>query len=420
MMNSSTLSTPLEANPAETVAAPVLMVLTHEVDAVDTAGRGPTMRAIIDAAESCLPARPFPLRSLIEQRSYFRLAGRLFSRCVAGRPWPLQCVLFDNRGAIQALLSAIREFAPGVVYFDSVRCYSAIRTVRARFPELRLVCDFDDLMSRRFRLVRDLKQSVNFGYIRRYLPDWLLRMLGRPAVSALVLQYEASALGRVEAEILSTVQCVTLVSPADAAVLRACRTAPGQGAIIVAPPPFATRKPVRRPDKPYRFVFIGSNTKLQNRLTIDWLLALWRTKRIRYPLHIYGQQSGRPEPAPNVFCEGFAADLKDVYASNSLLLAPAFLGGGLKTKLCEALSYGVIPLGNQIAFEAISLPENRLAMSVDQLASVVERVEDHIELLAAEAARLQAYLADVHSLPRFQALWKTVLTGEAAESVSLS
>jgi hypothetical protein len=422
-LNSSILSHGLElarpaAEPAMRVCRDgVLMVFTRDVRAADTAGRGPTLRAIIDAAGKCGAPKFFQLKSFMEQRAYLRFAARLARRIALSRRsarWPLQCVLFDDPKAIASLLGAIAAMKPAVVYFDGVRCYAAISAVRAAFPRLRIVCDFDDLMSRRLRIVRGLNQGFNLGYFRSFLPDWPARALGQKLVSAVVLEHEAATLRSTEEEILRTVENVTLVSCAEAALLSSSRTTSRRAKITVAPPPYISRFPLRMPQRPYRFVFIGSNSQLQNRLTIEWLLNVWRETRAPYPLHIYGNQVGPTARVENVVWEGFAKSLRDVYTPNSLLLAPAFLAGGLKTKICEALSYGVIPLGNDTAFEAIALREIGLTRPVQRLVETVHNLETELPDLLEHARRLHEYLSEAHAAGRFEATWKDLLFPDTA------
>lgn len=404
-------------------SASILMVLTREMGPISPSGqdrsgiggRLGTLRAIIATVGSRHKMEFFLLKSLLEQRAYVRCTLGFLRRVLfpVRKKWPLQCVLYDDNAAINALLQRIRQTSPSVIYFDSVRCYAAITKVREAFPTLRLISDFDDLMSRRINQLADLSQGFGLGYMRKYVPGWLRRPLEGGILSKQVFKYEAPKLLRCEQEIMRSVQGVVLVSSVDAAVLiRGC-AGENHSEVTVAPPPFAMRKQVEKPAAPYRFVFIGSDELFQNRLTIEWLLKLWKQGRITQPLHICGRRTRNYDPVEGVFWEGFVEDVADVYTPHSILLSPSFLPGGVKTKICEALSYGVIPLGNKISFEGIDAENNGLAMSEDELIATVRSVEQKIDALTIHARRLQVYLTEKHGVECYESKWRSLLTSQS-------
>jgi hypothetical protein len=398
-----------------TVGGPVMMVLTRSLESAD-AGRVNVLRATMEAVSNFRKIELFRVKSLLERRAYMRLGLRfVFGILLRGKErLPLQCILFDDEASTRALLRRIEELSPAVVCFDTVRCYTAIKQVRAAFPELRMVCDFDDLMSRRMRLTRELNRGFSLGYIGEFLPAWLRHRLEQGVIASLVLRYEAAALRSAEQKILHLVDGVVLLSSADAAVLLRDSSDDIAMRLMVAPPPFRVRKAIAEPMVFYRFIFIGQDKLLQNRLTIEWLLKVWKRNGISSRLHIYGRQRGSYAPVKNVFWEGFAADLADVYTPGSILLSPAFLAGGIKTKICEAISYGVIPLGNPTSFEGIGLDDNKLAQSEEQLIETIGSIETQAEQLVTHARRLQAYLLEEHGAERHQAKWAAVLIPQTA------
>ena len=131
--------------------------------------------------------------------------------------------------------------------------------------------------------------------------------------------------------------------------------------------------------------------------------------KLTYPLYICGLQVRSYELVKNVFWEGFVNDVRDVYTSNSILLSPCFLAGGVKTKMCEALSYGVIPLGNRISFEGIDAENNGLAMSEEGLISTIRSIEQNLSGLTINARQLQAYLIERHGVESYEAKWRGLL-----------
>ena len=105
-------------------------------------------------------------------------------------------------------------------------------------------------------------------------------------------------------------------------------------------PPVEMRSGACRSRPPFRFVFIGSDRQTQNKLSLDVLTTLWAELRPATALHVYGSQARKPPDVLNMHWHGFVADLNDVYAPGSILLVPAVLPGGIKTKVLEAFSFG--------------------------------------------------------------------------------
>jgi glycosyltransferase involved in cell wall biosynthesis len=394
----------------------VLMVLTRQIEGVDSVGRVNTLRGISTAVSEHFDKEVFHLRSLLEVRKFSRLALRGIGVMLKPNPGSsIQCALFDDSEQIKRLIEKIRATRPVAVYFDSVRCASAIHAVRGQFPGLRLVCDFDDLMSRRCSLVLPLQRGFSFGYLSRFVPGWVRRLVGNPRVARAMLRKEERLLRCAEARICGAVDAVTLVSAVDAATLRSRLGASNCCEIHVVPPLFVPRKQVDMPELPVRFVFLGPDRLLQNLLTIEFLLKMWEEGKYESTLHIYGTQSGTYPSVKNVVFEGFAKDLTDIFRPDSILLSPSQLGGGLKTKILDALAHGVVPLGNDTSFEGMELAENPLALSPQQLQDAPRADRKRIQVWADAARDLQQYMAQKAGGEAQRRRWRAILTGEDME-----
>ncbi|KMZ12659.1 hypothetical protein BHUM_03583 [Candidatus Burkholderia humilis] len=102
---------------------------------------------------------------------------------------------------------------------------------------------------------------------------------------------------------------------------------------------------------------------MQNRLSIEYLLDLWQRAAPDVELVIYGHMIGHYEAVSNVSFAGFAPSHADVYTPQSVALCPAFLAGGIKSKVMEVIAYGCVPIGNAMAFEGLGFNEPALAIS---------------------------------------------------------
>lgn len=372
----------------------MIMVLTRDLGINDSVGRLNTIRATVGVLQEQYRTEFFNLRSMVEERLYFRLFSRfLFNLFDRNKRLPIQCVLFANRKRIRQLLDEIGHQAPDAVYFDTIRCAAAVFAVRKRYPQLHILCDFDDLMSRRFRLLRESRHGISLGYLASFLNPRLRRLIESPQVATFLASWEEPRLRQVEAHVNAVAQCVVLVSQEDAKIhMQACGEANRGAQIITIPPLFTIVRSLQAPQPPLRFVFVGSDRLLQNRLTLEWLLALWEQQKIEYPLHIFGQQRGTYPSISHVTMEGYAESLDRVYTPQSILLAPSFVGGGVKTKIREALSYGVIPLGTPTSFEGMGIGDNPLAIGEEELRSIPARIEHLLPQLTAAASAIQARL----------------------------
>lgn len=371
----------------------VLMVLTREIDSNEPLSRLNTIRSIAKVLGSEFKLETFTIKSLVEQRSYLSFVFGLMVNIIFGRPrLPLQCLLFFRSYQIAQLTQKIAEHKPSAVYFDTIRCARGLLAVRKRFPNLHIVCDYDDLMSRRFNLIQRTGQKMSLGYISHYLPPFLIQAFESKMISGLILGREERLLRDLEKIICSMSQKITLVSNEDAKEFRSNCGEASSEKLIVIPPPFSIIRPLRRPEGALRFIFIGSDRQTQNRDSIDWLIQLWGEKEPAYPLHIFGRQQRCYPNLPGVSMEGFVERYEDIYTSGSIVISPSFLGGGIKTKILEALSWGMIALGTEISFEGMGLEENRLSMTETELARIPFELDDRLDDLTRAAEKAQAQL----------------------------
>lgn len=280
-------------------------------------------------------------------------AGLRFIQGLLTKPYPLQALLFSDQREIQRIESIVQSFKPDVVFIESERSYFLISALRKRWPKLRIVCDFDDLMSRRMAEWASHGNAISFGYIARFIPMPLQNLLAGPLAGS-ICRYEAASLAALEQQLLELCDNVILLSSKETELLKNATPSALQSKIALIPPA-CEPKPIKRPVQPIRFVFIGSDTLLQNRLTIEYLINLWHQFAIRSPLVIYGKMTKTYPSLPiSVEFAGFADTLTDVYTNNSILLSPSFVKGGVKTKILEAMEYGTLPIGNAISFEGIA------------------------------------------------------------------
>jgi len=350
----------------------VLMVCSRPIPSAPESGREKTLllihQALLDGGE----VQMFTMKSLLENFSlwqFTKIVARWVAGVVTSKPLPLQSLLFWDSANLARMRAAVESFAPDTVYFDGVRTGLYLPPLRAAFPALRMVCDFDDLMSRRMLHLAQERQPISLGYLGKYVPEWINRRIITPLAASVIPRYEGRALELIELEILARAEAVVLVSETEAALLQ--NAGSSKATIVVIPPaapPVGDALPVNAIT---RFVFIGSDALLQNRKSLDYLAELWQRVAPRATLHVYGRQKRDYGAIPGIVVHGFVADVAEAYTPASVLLAPSFISGGVKTKVLEAMSHGVVVVGTRTTFEGIDAPTAPLVLDDESLADLV-------------------------------------------------
>lgn len=363
----------------------VLMVLSRPYTENPTTGREKINAFAHASISQIAEVHTEHFRHILATRNTWALAkaGLRFIQGLSTTPYPLQALLFSDQQEIQRIKSIVQSFKPDVAFIESERSSFLIRALRNRWPKLRIVCDFDDLMSRRMTEWASHGNAISFGYMARFIPAPLQKLLAGPLAGS-ICRYEAASLAALEQQLLELCDNVILLSSKEAELLKKATPSALQSKITLIPPA-CEPKQIKRPVQLIRFVFIGSDALLQNRLTIEYLIDLWRQYAIRSPLVIYGKMTKTYPSLPiSVEFAGFADTLTDVYTDNSILLSPSFVKGGVKTKILEAMEHGTLPIGNAISFEGIAD------------AAAYPLIGDQAQLIAFlqdPAAHLDAYLA---------------------------
>jgi glycosyltransferase involved in cell wall biosynthesis len=391
----------------------VALIWTRKLDDEQMVGRLRVAQAIRAAVSSRANVATFRVPSMVAERTARRVMGAMSSLGLSwlrGQPLPIQCAIFACSSDLRAIRRAIPRDAQ-VIYLDGVRCYELLRVLRREWPDRKIVVDFDDLMSRRMDLLLASGQPLSPGYLSERLPAVVRRLVMSRLVGRAIVLYESKTLKAVEARTLALADAVVLLSADDAAALEKVRAAAnGSRAEIVTVPPAVALADAQPIVPPLRFVFVGTDTLTQNRLTIDYLLRLWRRERIATPLCVFGRQTRRMALPPHVTMPGYVASLKEIHDGHSVLLTPSFLRGGIKTKVLEAFSFGTAVIGNSQTFE--SMPIGDYPLRIDEEADLLKIVRDpesRRELFQGAADHGRAYLRAYHAPDAFADRWRRLM-----------
>lgn len=141
--------------------------------------------------------------------------------------------------------------------------------------------------------------------------------------------------------------------------------------IVVEEQPHASRSPQRG-----EVVFVGPMWHAPNHDGVTWFCSeVWGEVRRSAPearLRIIGSNAwGYPldtsalTECPGVTVEGFVPDLRRVYATATVVVAPLRFGAGMKGKVCEAMAAGVPVVTTTVGAEGIRATPGRDLLVAD-------------------------------------------------------
>jgi hypothetical protein len=389
----------------------IAFISTRTLDGEPMAGRLYVAHAIRGALSGWAELHFYQLPSVLTEFTLGRAFGAACAalrRLFAPPMLPLQCALFASAADHRALIDQLPDDLHAV-YIDGVRGYPFMEALRRRRPGLRIIVDLDDLMSRRMELLLSAAQPLSPGYLTKRLPWPLLRLIMSRPVGRLIVRHERATLRRVERRIVELADAVVLLSESDAATLETFAGDRRAGIAVIPPPrgPVANARPLT---VPRRFVFVGSDALTQNRLTIDYLIDFWRRRNIPTPLVLCGLRFRTLTLPPMVSAVGYVERMEDIYDGHSVLIAPALIGGGIKTKVLEAFAHGAPVIGNAVTFE--SMPVGDYPLTIEDETTLEALARDPVAHSAtfARAAEMGAdYIRRRHDVTAFAREWRDLI-----------
>lgn len=398
---------------------PVALVVTRSFDENASTGRERLLQQIRLALEAEFELTLIRVHNVLETRRPRDLIGACatwIESVAKGKALPLQTVLYAGTQEIDSVVETLRRGNFAAIYIDSVRSQVLVNKLLAVLPRARVIVDFDDLISRRMQEYASQKLVPSLGFVAQLIPKPLRWSIQGP-LAQMIVRYETAALERSEKQIADVADAVVLVSAAERDLFRD-QLSPALRARIHGVPPPAAFEPLPHEPGPYRFVFIGSDKLVQNRLSIDCLLDLWRKHSPKTELHIFGRQERPNQPVKNVVWRGFVQDVAATYTPGSILLLPSIMPGGIKTKVIEAWSYGCPVLGNHLAFEGLDMPGYPLLRPQDEWASYLQNPAKHAEEWVAGARAGNVILTTTLSRAHFRKTWREIMVARTPEAAS--
>jgi hypothetical protein len=389
-------------------------VWSRDVNPSRLAGRTRIIAAIREQMSASYEVRVVRLDNLLETKSIRAVAWTIacaLRSILSGSLPSLQCLLFCDRANHKQVAKDLQNDPPDTLYLDGVRTFYFLKFLKGLKLRARIVVDLDDLMSRRMESLASTGTSLSLGYLEDKIPAALRGAIAGQSVSKLVARYERFALTRVENLIGEWADAVTLLSPIEGEALGVRYKRLGcRARVYLIPPAVDVVTPPQRYEAFSRFIFIGTDTLPQNKLTIQRILDLWRSKRPESEIHVFGHMTSRWPAVSGVVFRDYVPSLADVYVEGAVLLAPGVLPGGIKTKVAEAFANGCAVIGNEISFEGFRLDNYPLLISDDaELEKLIAAPASHLDSMRTAAVVGQDYVKASLSLEQFKRSWHDVL-----------
>ncbi|MBK9302957.1 MAG: glycosyltransferase family 4 protein [bacterium] len=236
------------------------------------------------------------------------------------------------------------------------------------------------------------------------LPRARRAALTRNPLRKWLLQYQAAAWRRLQADASRWADAVFCVTDQDRDLLAACG---GRGGVTIplGVDTDATRA-VWRPDGPPKLLFVGSFGHAPNRSAAEFLVdKVWpRIAQCDRNMSLV-LAGGGPGPFlaalaardPRISVPGFVRDLDALYRDCRLVAAPLTEGGGIKIKILEAMAAGIPVVTTPIGAEGIAGEQDRalwLAAPDDDFARTIRAALADPAEAAARAMRARRLIEE--------------------------
>jgi glycosyltransferase involved in cell wall biosynthesis len=217
---------------------------------------------------------------------------------------------------------------------------------------------------------------------------------------------------------------VTLVSSREADALRSAHGS----TVAVQAIPMAVEMPdevAKLAAVPARLVFVGSPAYWPNRQALayaDRVLLPEAEKALarKMELTVVGaaDEKQRRSFSHRLRFAGYVHDLDAILLEHDVFVAPVVSGSGIKTKVVEAMSRGLVVVGTPKAFEGLAVKHGEHALlfeTPEEFAANLAFLREH----AVEARRIAAngrrYVADTFAFDVVAALWRRTIASVFVE-----
>ena len=291
--------------------------------------------------------------------------------------------LFFSPSLVDSVQRLSQDLESDIVIAGMLRTFEL-----AAATELPLVLEFEDLLSERYRTMAQEPRSPDavLGHYRENLPTWLARPVS--SIAARLLRIEAVLLDRRELLAAQQAGAVTLVGRDEVDRLQF------RSGNVVTSAPFAVQiddasESGPSPDSWHKqkVAFVGELEYEPNRAAVRWfvdhVLPLAAAGGMEHlTLHVLGNAPLDIQAelgSSRVKFHGYVVDLGQSLRTFPAIVAPVVSGGGVKTKVVEAMALGLPVVSTRDGVKGLDVVDGEHCYVADNPVEFIDGIRKAID-----------------------------------------
>lgn len=356
-----------------------MMFITNRLPFPNTDGRKNLLQQYIQQIKDIYPECQIVNLSFVDDNKYLKdkpdaisrlvclelpgMAEKLFNVLVYSllmRKWPIQVSVYYSRRTHRLIKEIALEEQPEFIFYDMVRVAEYVTDGTSQ-----KVLSYDDLLSLRYE--RQLQwfhyiPSV-FGGFSDKLPDGIKRFANLKFIQKWLVSFESKLLHKYEKHVANNFQHLIFTSPKEAETFRDIVR---HRSCLGIPMRFDPDKKMTGNPRTYdrnKIVFLGKMDIPHNTSAVVYFCEkIWPRMKQQAPkakFYIVGKSPSAEvlqlqKDYPDIIVTGEVDNVKRIVSDAALMIAPLLFGTGIKTKIVEAMSWGVPVVTNPIGSEGIN------------------------------------------------------------------
>lgn len=356
-----------------------MMFITNRLPFPNTDGRKNLLQQYIGQIKDIYPECQIVNLSFIDDKKYLKdqpdaisrlvslelpgMAEKLFNVLVYSllmQRWPLQVSVYYSRRTHRLIKEKIEEEQPEFIFYDMVR----VAEYRSDGTSQK-VLSYDDLLSLRYERQLQWFQYIPsvFGGFSDKLPSGIRRFANLKFIQKWLIAFESRLLHKYEKSAASNFEHLIFTSPKEA---ESFRQIVSHDSCLGIPMRFDPDKKTTGNPRSYdrdKIVFVGKMDIPHNSSAVVFFCEkIWPGIKRKAPnakFYIVGKSPTAEvlklqKTYPDIVVTGEVDNVKRVVSDAALMIAPLLFGTGIKTKIVEAMSWGVPVVTNPIGSEGIN------------------------------------------------------------------
>lgn len=279
----------------------------------------------------------------------------ILTRGLWDRAFPMQSVFFYSNGNVEQLKNLIDEIKPDLIVVDMIRLAPYIDDLN--HYQGAVIADFDDLLSHRYAIQAEKEGGKeDLGLFGSSAPGILNSLMDVKPVRNAILGIERSKTENAERKYYNEADAVVLVSYSETDRLNAlCGSDKAFTASLGVDASRYVNECNRNPK--YDLCFVGNMNTAANRASLQDIVHDILQDAPARSLRVIGEC---PKEVEIQYCDipwieftGRVDSISEEMQQCKVALCSVSFGSGIKTKVLEAMGYGVPVLTNDIGIEGI-------------------------------------------------------------------